>query len=105
MSLSAMPSNGLHGGISAIQGQEGDGKIVASAGAVSSALQSLTTKERRDYSIARLILASAGGNYDAGLEMEVSSTIAQKIGRPARNGGSFIPNRLKTYRSPPSLPI
>ena len=27
MSLSAMPSNGLHGGISAIQWQEGDGKI------------------------------------------------------------------------------
>ncbi len=89
--LNPMPSNGKHGGV---DWSEGDLRIVAMAGAVGSSLNGLTKRERETYSIRRLILAQAGERVDAGLEQEVSQTIAAAVGRPPRNGGTFVPTRL-----------
>ena len=86
-----MPTNGLRGGV---QWEEGDASIVMHAGAMSSALESLSKKERREYSVAKAILGQCESNCDAGLEREVSALIEAKIGRPAKNGGLFIPTKL-----------
>ncbi len=91
--LSPMPSNGKYGGIN---WEQGDESIVMHAGAISGALESLSRKERKDYSIARAILAQCESEVDASLEREVSQLIEAKIGRPARNGGMFIPTRLNS---------
>jgi HK97 family phage major capsid protein len=94
--LSPLPSNGRNGGV---DWSEGDLRIVAHAGAVPKALDGLSKRERDQYSIRKLILGQAGENVDMGLEREVSATIESAIGRPARNGGMFVPTRLRPQAS------
>lgn len=69
------------------------GKIKESKEEVALTNVDMSAKEQRDYSILNVIRAQVTGNWDeAGLEKEVSDTIAKRIGKSAR--GVYLPQNI-----------
>jgi len=69
----------------------------------------LTERENQRYSVRSAILhmaARAGyqdvSAVDAGLEREVSATIAKRLGKEPGHGGMYIPSRMKTNAGTPN---
>jgi HK97 family phage major capsid protein len=64
-----------------------------SSGLAAPTVESLTPKERREYSVRRAILSMADKTVDAKFEQDISDDIAKSIGRASR--GIYIPTRLQ----------
>lgn len=76
-----------------------DPEVIIRASAIPSVTDSLSTKEKKDYSVVRAIRAMAGLGGDAGLEREVSSAITKKLGQEPVSGGMYVPTCLRPRAS------
>jgi HK97 family phage major capsid protein len=75
-----------------------DARRVAPVGAAASTEIALSDKERKQYSVGRLVMALATGDWtQAGLEREVSNTMAKRMGRAAI--GAYIPTDQPLFKS------
>ena len=72
---------------------EGSSEIQARAHRITALLEDISMKERKDYSVCKAILSLCGDRSAVGIEKELSTAIADRLGR--ETAGMYIPTTLR----------